>query len=266
MAVPQVSQSPWAKVGVAGGEQPTGGVHGDEEVRALAELLDVDVAGQLAGRDGPQGVGGDVRVGGDGSCGRRGEHEAAAVEQRLFAGGGAGEQLVAGRQADRAHERGSGDADAGKVVGGGPAPGDVPVDLEGLGELVAEEPEPGYLDGVAVAVGFDVEDLDVEQVARLGAVDVDGAGQGMHHVEVRSGDVVPRGGGAQLSVEGVTGLEDHLVAGVAVDHRWDVGVPAVVAGAGLLHQRLGPVDADLRRGLHRVPPRLDRSCWPPSMS
>jgi hypothetical protein len=138
--------------------------------------------------------------------------------------------------------------------------------LKGSGELIAKEPEPGNLDGVAVAVGFDVEDLDVEQIARLGALDVHGAGQGVHHVEVRGGDVVPRGVRAQLPVEGVTGLEDHLVARVAVDRRRDVGVPAVVAGVGLLHQRLGPIDADLGRGLHRVPPRLDRSCWPPSMS
>src|SRR5215207_5309081 len=72
---------------------------------------------------------------------------------------------LAGGEADRPHERRAGDADAGDVGGGGPAAGDVPVDLEGLGEHVAEEPEPGDPDGVAVAVGLDVEDLDVEQVA-----------------------------------------------------------------------------------------------------
>jgi hypothetical protein len=42
------------------------GVHRDVGPGALAELLDVDVAGGLPGRDGPQGLGG---VGGSFACG-----------------------------------------------------------------------------------------------------------------------------------------------------------------------------------------------------
>ncbi len=175
------------------------------------------------------------------------EHETAAVEQRLFAGGGDGEQLVPGRQADRAHERPAGDAHAGQVGGGGPAVGDGPVDLERIGELVAEEPEPGDLGGVAVARRFDVDDLDVEQIARLGPFDVDGAGQRVESIEVHPGDSLQRDPGAQLPVERVACLEDHLIARFASDDGGDVGVPAVVAGGGLLDEALAAVDADLER-------------------
>ena len=197
-----------------------------------------------------------------------GQHEAAPVEQRLLT-----------RRRDRRAARGPGarpivpmngapgDADAGKVGRGGPAVGEVPADLEGIGELVAQEPEAGDLDGVAVGVGLDVEDLDVEQVARLGALDVD---------RVRSVGAADRGSTPATSASETSGpicpskasrvSRIDLVAGFAPDERGDVGVPAVVAGRRLLDERLRPVDGDLEPGLHLVPPRLDRSCWPPSMS
>src|SRR4029450_9132963 len=63
------------EVGVAGREQPPLGVHRDVEPGAGAELLDVDVAGRLPGRDGAQGLGGDGLGGGDGGGGGGGGEE-----------------------------------------------------------------------------------------------------------------------------------------------------------------------------------------------
>jgi hypothetical protein len=57
------------EVRVAGREQAARGVDRDEEHRALAELLDVHVAGLLARRDGPQALGGEPGVGGHGTRG-----------------------------------------------------------------------------------------------------------------------------------------------------------------------------------------------------
>src|SRR5215472_15661999 len=67
------------EMGVARREEPARGVHRDEQARALAELLDVDVAGLLAGRDRAQPLRGQPRVARDGGPGRRRRHEAAAV-------------------------------------------------------------------------------------------------------------------------------------------------------------------------------------------
>src|SRR5262249_59847912 len=121
-------------------------------------------------------------------------------------GGGFGEG-GARREAGEADEGGAGDAGAGKVGGGGEPAGDVPRHLERLGELVTQEPEPRHLDGVAVRVGLDVEDLDVEQVARLGAVDVHRSGERVHPVQVRFGDDLQRRIPAELPVERVPGLD-----------------------------------------------------------
>ena len=52
----------------------------------------------------------------------------------------------------------------------------VQLTLKGSGHGASEEAEPWDLNGVAVAVRFDVEDLDVEEITRFGALDVDGAG------------------------------------------------------------------------------------------
>jgi hypothetical protein len=76
-----------------------------EQPGALAELLDVDVAGGLPGRDGAQGLGGDRRVGGDGVGRVRREREAAPVDGGLLAGDGPLHQGPVGRQPDGAHER-----------------------------------------------------------------------------------------------------------------------------------------------------------------
>ena len=170
MAVPQVSQSPWAKWASPAENRAPGVSTGMSSRAPLPSCLMSTLPACLAGRDRAQRLAGDARVGRHRGRRRRRQHEAAAVEQRLLARRGPGEQLVSRREADGAHERRAGDADAGQVGRGRPTVGDVPVDHERVGEHVAQEAEPRHLDGVAVAVGFDVKDLDLEQVAGLGAL------------------------------------------------------------------------------------------------
>ena len=67
--------------------------------------------------------------------------------------------------------------------------------------------------------GPDLQDVDVEQVARLGAIDVDRPGERVDEVEVDVRDVIEGRAGVELPVERVARLEDHLVAGVARRRR-----------------------------------------------
>jgi hypothetical protein len=48
-----------------------------------------------------------------------------------------------------------------------------------------------------------------------------------------------------LPVERIASIEDDLVAGLTMHNRWDVGVPAIVAGIRFIAQGLAPVDANL---------------------
>ena len=135
----------------------------------------------------------------------------------------------------------------GQVPGGRPAVGNVPVDLERIRKRVPQEAEPGDLDRVAVAIRLDVDNLHLEQVARLGTFHIHRPGERVHHVQVRRGHNVQARGRAHLPVERVARLQDDLVARLAADHRRDVRMPAVVPCVRLLQQRLVPVDTDLLR-------------------
>jgi hypothetical protein len=130
------------------------------------------------------------------------------------------------------------------------------VDDVGVGELVPEEAEARHLGREPIAVGLNLQDLDLEDVAGLGIVDVYRAGQRMDHVEVGRADRLSGGLRAELSVQAVPRLQDNLIARVAAHDRRDVRMPAVMAGLRLLGQRLRPVDPHLVRG-HRPPPLVD---------
>src|SRR5262245_17521778 len=152
---------------------------------------------------------------------------------------------MAGAEADRPHKRGTGDAYAREVGRSRPAVGDVPVDLERLGEEVAEEAEAGHLHRIAIAGRFDFKNLDLEEVTRLGARDVDRPGERVHDIEVGRSDGLQRDVRTHLPVKCIAGFEDDLVAGLTVHDRWDVGVPAIVAGVRFIAERLAPVDSNL---------------------
>src|SRR5690606_14646402 len=134
---------------------------------AGTQLLDVDVAALLPGRDRAQRGGGDRRVGRD-RVGLQWHHDrATGVQRRPFLPRDPAQRLHAGGQADRAEERRRRDPYTGQLRRRGPAVGEVPVDDVRVGELVTQEAEPGDLDGEAVRVGNHLEDLDLQHVARL---------------------------------------------------------------------------------------------------
>src|SRR6266536_3293705 len=216
MAVPQVSESPWAKWASPAEKSPPLAYTGTY-MRVPAESCLMSTLPAVS-------RGGTVRS------------ASAAIA------GSAGSPMV------RAHEGGAWNADAGQVLRGRPAPGDRPPHHERVGELVAQETEPRHLDRVAVADRLDLQDLDLQQVAGLGAVDVDRPGERVDHVQVGRRHGLQSGGRPHLAVERVTRLQDHLLTGVAAHDRRDIRVPAVVPGLRLLAERLRVVDPDLVRG------------------
>jgi hypothetical protein len=92
------------------------------------------------------------------------------------------------RQTDGAHEGRAWDPKTGQVARGRPTVGDDPGDLERFREHVAKEAEARDLHRIAVPVGLDVEDLDLEQVAWFGSLHMDRAGERVHDIEVGCGD------------------------------------------------------------------------------
>ena len=182
----------------------------------------------------------------------------------------AASELVAGGQPDRAHERGAGDPHAREVRRGRPPVGEVPVDLERLRELVAEEPEARYLGRVAVTVSLDVDDLDVEEVSGLSSLDVHRAGE---RVQADPGPpwrprpAMCRGRTGRRTRRGSRGRPRRRAR-----TRWPAGCPGASGCArwpgrrpapccGRCGSRWGAVGHGGMRS-----PRLDSSCWPPSMS
>src|SRR5690606_38856195 len=108
--------------------------------------------------------------------------------------------------------------------------------------------------------GADVEDVDDEQVAGLGALDRDGSAQHVAGREVDVAHVVGRVVVADLPVRPLPALDAELRAGTDGGGRRDVGVPPVVAGNGLVAHGTGLVDAEDDFG-HGDPPDVDRPLW-----
>ena len=90
----------------------------------------------------------------------------------------------------------------------------------------------------------EVEDLDREQVTGLCALDGDRAAEHVRRGQVDVADVVGRVVVAELGVGPLPALDPELTAGLHEGSTGDVGVPAVVAGDGLVAHGLGLVDAE----------------------
>src|SRR6266545_1741573 len=217
MAVPQVSQSPWAKWASPAENSPPSAYTGTN-MRVPAESCLMSTLPAVS-------LGGIVR--------RASPAIAASAGTASVGSGGSTKPPRSSAACSRA-----------MVASSRPRSGARPI----VPMKVAQEAEPRHLDRVAVAVGLDLQDLDLQEVPGLGAVDVDRPGERVHHVQVGRRHRLQRRGGSHLAVEGVTRLQDHLVAGVAAHHRRDVRMPAVVPGLRLLAQRLRVVDPDLVRG------------------
>jgi hypothetical protein len=97
-----------------------------------------------------------------------------------------------------------------------------------IGKVVGQQPEAGDRGRPApVSVG-EVEQVDLERVARLGPGDGDGTGDLVDPVEVESRERLGRGFGRDLAVRGVEAVEIDHVAGADARHRRDGGVPCQV--------------------------------------
>ena len=146
---------------------------------------------------------------------------------------------------------------------------EVPDRLVGVGVVVGEEPAgvglgedagvaPALAGGGAGLLGdrAEVEDVDHQQVAGLGALDLDGAAEHVGVGQVDVADVVGRVVVAELGVGPLAALDPELAAGLHRGGTGDVGVPAVVAGDGLVAHGLGLVDAE-----HHVWHERHLPCW-----
>src|SRR5919197_4239027 len=112
-----------------------------------------------------------------------------------------------GRDARGAHEGAVRDAHAGKLRRGRIRRRDVPVRDEVVVEEIGEKAAAGGETRPAVALRRDVEVLHLEQVARPGALYIDGPGERMGNRAREVGEVRGRGARADLQVVGIARLE-----------------------------------------------------------
>ena len=136
---------------------------------------------------------------------------------------------LAGQHADGARKRLVGHRDSGHLVGDRAARGQAPVDDVGIGVEIAQESESGNDQGVAVLVRVDGEQLDLQRVSALGAVDVDRPGHGVDEVEVEGRHVVGDRIESQIGIQRVPGVYDDDIARVRGGHCENRGVIAVHA-------------------------------------
>ena len=189
----------------------------------------------------------------EGQGGERRHAVRVGVEERLLAGVPGLQHLRIGQAADQAGMDQAGEAHARDVARLGEHALEVPDRLLRLGEVLVEEAaavllgEEAVEAPLALGLGADVEQVDHQQVAGLGALDADRAGQ---EVDDRQVDVAHVVGGIVVLDEAagpVVGLDDEVVAGLdRGDHR-DVGVPAVVDHVVVVG-RLRQIDLDQRLG------------------
>ena len=118
---------------------------------------------------------------------------------------------------------------------------------ERLGHHVAQEAEPWHDRTERDGLREDVNELDLQHVAWLRALDEDRAGEGMHRASVERGEVGDSGGGCDLTIERVAGLQRNLLAFADFGCGGDVGVVAVVAAVWFVAEWLATVDAN---GMH----------------
>ena len=160
------------------------------------------------------------------------------IRQRLLAARDLVHQLARRRDADDAGERVARHGDARKLLRARLAVGDLPPDEVGIDEDVGQEAEAGD-DGGNAEVGRLVGDeLDVDDVARLGPVDVDGTCERMAEAQVQREHVRVRAVARELPVQAVTCLERDLLARQHRGHGLESRVPAVVRfGRGDPHSK-----------------------------
>ncbi len=164
--------------------------------------------------------------------------------------------LVPGRQqlrirqaADQAGMNQAGEIHAGNVARRGVHALEVPDRLLRQREMIGQETAAVLLGEEAVEAPqallqrSDIEQIDHQEIAGLGALDADRAGQEMHDRQVDVADVV--GGIVVLDKAAgpVIGLDDEVVAGIDPRHHRNVGVPAIMDHVVFVG-RTGEIDLD----------------------
>ena len=144
------------------------------------------------------------------------------------------EQLLVGQAADQARMDQARELHAGHVAGMGVEAGNVPDRFLRQRKVIGEESAAVLLGEESVeapqALGqrADVEQIDHQEIAGLGALDADRAGQEVHDRQVDVADVIGEFVVLDEAAGPIIGLDDEVVARLDPrDHR-DVRMPAVV--------------------------------------
>jgi len=117
------------------------------------------------------------------------------------------------------------------------AVGEVPVDEERCRHDVPEESEARQDRAERPPLRRDVDELDLEQIARPRALHEHRPGQRMDRAGGQGGEVCFGRLRPEVAVGGVARLERDLLALVDLDDRRHVGMPAVVTGLRLVLER-----------------------------
>ena len=102
--------------------------------------------------------------------------------------------------------------------------------------------------GPAMALRGQLDELHFKHVARLRALYEDRPGERMPGLLVVAGQVVEAHAGLDLPVGGISGFEQNILARGDLDDRFDIGMPAVMAGARVVAQAPVAIDAN---GFHQ---------------
>jgi hypothetical protein len=114
-------------------------------------------------------------------------------------------------------------------------------------EQVAQESGAGAVTGPAHGLRDDVEVFDLQQVTRLGSLDVDRTGQRVGHLGIEALQISHGHAGFDLTIGRIAGFQDQFLAGGHLLDRRDIGVPAVVPEMGLFLKTLVAIN---RNALH----------------
>jgi hypothetical protein len=252
-----ISPSPWEKW------------RSPKDARPCREVLDVLVPPVLTWRGGAGGLGRDpVEVGAleaaeDGAVRQRWQR------QRRHAVRVGGDQIGLAlrplreqfRRRRGTHQTGVVDAHVRAprdVPRGGHVAHEVPDHLVGIREPVGEEAaavrlgehagvsptHAGERSLVLLIACVDLEDVDDQQIARLGALDAEGAAQDVHAGKGGVANIVRGVVVVDRAVEPLTAIRSEHVARLDAHHRRDVGVPAVVPDVLLVRELLGVVQRE----------------------
>ena len=139
------------------------------------------------------------------------------------------EKLPRRRHAHHSHKRGPRNSHPRQILGGGEAVLDPPAHDARLAKNVPQKAEIVEVDRETEGLGLDGLDPNRQQVSGLGALNVNGTGERVSHPAFQLRECRRGGGGGDLAIQRIEGVQNHLLAGLDRGDRLGVGMPAVVA-------------------------------------